>query len=73
MIAIGFEHVIGGVIIILISAAVLGIFKLNGKFIQFEATIKAKLDAFEKWTHSIDKRVNRLEELHLKKVQNEGR
>ncbi len=73
MIAIGFEQVVGGIIIILISAAVLGIFRLNGKFIQFEATIKAKLDAFEKWTHSIDKRVNRLEELHLKNKRIEGR
>ncbi len=73
MIGIGMEHIIGGIIIVLISAAVLGIFKLNGKFIQFEATIKAKLDAFESWTHSIDKRVNRLEGLHLNKSETEGR
>ncbi len=45
----------------LLLSAVIGVFNLNSNFIAFSATIRSELDAFSRWAHEINKRVERLE------------
>ena len=61
MIKLNSTTIIGSLLVILLGASILGIFKLNNNFIRFEAAITA-------WVVSTDRRITQLEKINIDRL-----
>ena len=53
--------IIGSLLVILLGASVLGVFKLNNNFIRFEATMTV-------WATGTDRRITQLEQINIDRL-----
>lgn len=51
--------------ILLLGAGVVGIFKLNNNFIKFESKVTTEISLFHEWIKRSNVRMNVLENLHM--------